>query len=93
VDQVLVMKLTRGDREFNINTKDISKNGAKIQCREKFASGEKIAMKSPVLGNIEGVIKWSRNIFWGRQIAGVEFTSTPSKLHKYLRDSYGEYYA
>jgi hypothetical protein len=93
VDQVLAMKLTKGEREFNINTRDISKNGAMIQCREKFASGEKVAMKSPVLGNIEGVVKWSRSLFWGRQVAGIEFTSTPSKLHKHLRDRHGEYYA
>lgn len=93
VDQVSVMKLTKGDSEFNINTRDISKNGAKILCRENLASGDKVLMKSPVLGNMEGVVRWSRSLLWGRQIAGVEFTSTSNKLHQHLRNRYGEYYA
>jgi hypothetical protein len=93
VERVMVMTCKREGEQFTVSTKDISKHGIKIQTRRRLNCGDKITIESQIFGSIEGVIKWSRNLFWGRQQAGVQFIDTPHKLNKFLRDRYGEYYA
>lgn len=93
VNKIMVMHLKTGKEKFNINMRNISTKGAKIQSRAKLISGDSVEIISPVLGSVKGVIKWTHHQLLGQQVAGIEFTNTPRTLKKYIRENFGEYYA
>lgn len=93
VERVVFLKCHKEGDEFNASTRDISKSGFKLQTRKPLNYGDKLVMESPVLGKVEGVIRWSHKLLWGRREVGVQFTGTPLRLNSFLREGYGEYYA
>lgn len=93
VERVVFLKCNSEGAEFSASTRDISKSGFKLQTRKPLRHGDKLVMESPVFGRVEGIIRWSHKLFWGRRQVGVQFTRTPLRLNAFLRDGYGEYYA
>lgn len=93
VEDVLISRLKAGNNEFRINIRNLSTKGARIQCRERLALGDKIQLESPAIGKIEGVIRWRQSKLWGSHVAGVAFTNVSAQLNQYIRERYGEYYA
>ena len=93
VERVMFLKCNSEGDEFNASTRDISKSGFKLQTRKPLRYGDRLVMESPVFGRVEGVIKWTHKLFWGRRQVGVQLTRTPLRLNTFLRDGYGEYYA
>ena len=88
-----IMTLQTEQSKFRINTRNLSKNGVMIKSRKALMSGDKVVIMSPKLGGINGVIRWTRKGFMGKQFAGVEFTADSAELNTFLRGQFGEFYA
>ncbi len=93
IDRVMFMSCQADGKAFNVSTKDISKNGLKLQTRRELSQGSTIVMESHMFGRVEGVIRWTRKLFWGRKQIGVQLTSPGPRFNQFLRERYGEYYA
>lgn len=93
VEDLLISRLKAGNGEYRINIRNLSTKGARIQCREQLSLGDHIQLESPVIGKIEGVVRWTQSKLWGSQVAGIAFTTGSAQLNQYIRDRYGEYYA
>ena len=93
VEDMLISRLKAGNGEYRINIRNLSTKGARIQCREQLSLGDRIQLESPVIGKIDGVVRWTQSKLWGSQVAGVAFITGSAKLNQYIRERYGEYYA
>ncbi|MDX1694751.1 MAG: PilZ domain-containing protein [Ketobacteraceae bacterium] len=93
VEDMMISRLKAPDGEYRINIRNLSTKGARIQCREHLALGDKIQLESPTIGRVDGVVRWTQSKLWGSQVAGIAFTHASAQLNQYIRDRYGEYYA
>ncbi len=88
-----IMTLMRGNISFRINTKNLSKSGIMIKCREVLSLNEQITLSAPGLGDIQGTVRWTQAGWMGHHFAGIQFTAGYNELNNYIRGKFGEFYA
>lgn len=88
-----IMTMISGSKSLRINTKNLSKTGMMIKCRDALTPNDQITLHSTNLGTIQGIVRWTQRGWMGRHIAGIEFTNGNSELNNYIRNNFGEFYA
>jgi hypothetical protein len=73
---------------------DLSKNGVGIESRDcHFSPGNSLCLESQRTGEIKGAVKWTLPKMGNRSMSGLYLSSDYQKLHEYLRNNHGAYYA
>lgn len=92
VDRLLMFNLQLAGEKLQGSIKNLSRSGARIQCRHALAVGDQLELKCQSFGKVDGVVRWRQHKLFGAEEAGVEFVRTPAELHQYIWDKYGDYY-
>ena len=102
VRYVSSMETKSGERTMEIITRNISKSGLLIQGRKILSMKKNITLMFPnPIGEVVGVIIWKTKNFAGVCFQGYKDQDNQTelerhnlqKLHDYIRNNYGEYYA